>query len=109
MLVDIDKTSFTSGVLYDRSGAWSNLTSFNSNDKLANKVLFEQALHDLYKASNQEKFIDYNTLREHYVADNIYSSVNIGVLNATYHWLNYNKENEPEGALKVQNDKFEKN
>jgi hypothetical protein len=108
MLVDIDKTSFTSGVLYDRSGAWSNLTSFNSNDKLANKVLFEQALHDLYKASNQEKFIDYNTLREHYVADNIYSSVNIGVLNATYHWLNYNKENEQEGALKVQNDKFEK-
>ncbi|MAP53911.1 T9SS type A sorting domain-containing protein [Altibacter sp.] len=108
MLVEIDQSTFTSGVLYDRTVGWSNLTSFNDEDKLATVDLFEQALSDMYKASNEQKFVSHHALRANYTSDTIHDIVDVGILNATFHKLNYKPENEGEGALNKQQDKFQK-
>lgn len=107
MLIDVDKTSFTSHFLYDRTIALSNLTSFNEENAVATKGLFEQALQELYKASNQQQFIDYKTARTFYTHDSIKNTVDIGIINTTFHSLNYTEEDETHGALKIKNDKFE--
>ncbi|WP_034259639.1 T9SS type A sorting domain-containing protein [Altibacter lentus] len=108
MLVEIDQSTFTSGVLYDRTVGWSNLTSFNEEDKIANADYFEQALLDMYKASNEQKFVSHYALRANYTSDTIYDVVDVGILNATFHKLNYKPENEQEGALNKVEDQFEK-
>ena len=109
MLVDIDKTHFTSGVLYDRVYAWSQLSNFNDSINISNKKYFEQAIYELFKASNEEKFISHKTLRNYYTPDSLQHVVDIGVINAIFHTVNYVADNEAEGALQIgQNEKFEK-
>lgn len=108
MLIDIDKSSFTSGILYDRTVSWANIASFNQDKNVSNKGHFEQALLELHKASNQQKFIPHTQLRTYYTHDSIQNVVDIGILNATFHQLNFNQDNENAGALRVVNEKFEK-
>jgi hypothetical protein len=109
MLVDIDKTHFTSGVLYDRVYSWSQLATFNDSINISNKKYFEQALYELFMASKEEKFISHKTLRTYYTPDSLQHVVDIGVINAIFHTVNYVPENEDEGALQIgSNDTFEK-
>ena len=108
MLVNIDKSSFTSGILYDRTVPWANISSFNQDKNVSNKGHFEQALLELYKASKEQKLISHTQLRSSSTHDSIKDVVDIGILNVVFHQLNYNQENEAEGALRVINDKFEK-
>lgn len=107
MLVDIDKSTFTSGILYDRTAGWANLSSFNDRDMMADKGLFEQAVQDLYLASNREKFSPVNTLRNLYTPDSLEQVVDVGILNATFHQLNYREDNVAQGALNLTaNNRF---
>lgn len=109
MLVDIDKTHFTSGVLYDRIYSWSQLDNFNDSINISNKKYFEQALYELFKASNEEKFVSHKTLRTYYTPDSLQNVVDIGVINAIYHSVNYVAGNEDEGGLQISaNNRFEK-
>jgi len=55
MLVNIDKTNFTTNILYERTTPWSKLTIFNDSINVSTKAHFEQALHELYKSSNEKK------------------------------------------------------
>jgi hypothetical protein len=55
MLINVDKTNFTN-ILYERTTPWSKLNIFNDSINISTKRHFEQALHELYKSSNQEKF-----------------------------------------------------
>jgi len=71
MLINIDKTTFTSGILYDRATPLAQLTVFNNATKnISNIKHFEQALHELYKASNEKKFDFYKTFRKKYTKKN---------------------------------------
>ena len=108
MLVNVDKTNFTSGILYDRTVPWSNLNSFNENENLSSKSHFEQALHELHIASKWQKFVPYQSLRDQYSNDSLRNVVDVGLLNATFHLLNYNPDNEEDGAIRVVNGSFEK-
>ncbi len=108
MLVSIDKTSFTSGILYDRTVPWAHLNAFNENSNISNLPHFEQALVDLYRASNEQKFIPLNTLRASYTDKNIQNVVDIGIINATFHQINYIETDENEGGLRKSNESFEK-
>jgi hypothetical protein len=106
MLVDIDKTSFTSNILYERTFPWANLNSFNENENLANADFFEQAFQDVRKASKDSLFLSLQELRQLYFPDSISNNANIGVLNTKFHSINYNPDEESEGALTIQNERF---
>lgn len=108
MLVNIDKARFTSGVLYDRVMPWTNLNTFNDSVNISNTKHFEQALLELYNASNKTKFISPPRLKTNYSADSLVNIVDLGIINASFHQLNYNLEKENEGGLRVLADKFEK-
>ncbi len=108
MLVNIDKSMFASEVLYDRAVPFATLGTFNDSIKLSSTSHFEQALLELYKASNEEKFMSHHRLRENYTDKNIQNKVDIGIINASFHQLFYIEENEEDGALRVVNDEFEK-
>src|SRR5690554_441322 len=108
MLVNIDKSTFTSGILYDRTLPWAHLNAFNENDNLAKARQFEQALVDLYRASNNKKFISLEDFRKEYTGRNNPDIVDVGILNAIFHQINYKEYNENEGGLKRVGNLFEK-
>src|SRR5690625_702601 len=66
LLINIDKTAFTSGVLYERVFPWAQLDMFNDSVSVSHVKYFEQALLELYKASEEEKFMSHTALRELY-------------------------------------------
>jgi len=52
MLINIDKSSLTTDVLYERVFPFAKLAIFNDRINISNVKHFEQALSELYKASN---------------------------------------------------------
>jgi len=109
MLVNIDKTNLTSSFLYDRTTPIAQLTHFNTEKKNISVLgYFEQALQELYKASNKTKFKSYKDARKDYKGKEELNTVNIGVLHATLQSLNYNREDESQGALRFENNQITK-
>lgn len=104
MLVNIDKTGFTSGILYERIAPWARLKTFKNKEFLSSKDHFEQALYELYLASQKKKFMDYKDLREFYSPDGLLNHADIGIINASFHSVNYVPENVEEGGLRMGND-----
>ncbi|MFT7666346.1 MAG: hypothetical protein ACI9O8_000679 [Patiriisocius sp.] len=108
MLVDIDQTDFTTGILYDRTVPWASLYTFNEGYNVSNKNHFEQALLEIHNASNNELFMDHTELQKLTTHDSIRNVIDIGILNVSFQKLNYNQENEGEGGLRIQQQRFEK-
>jgi hypothetical protein len=57
-LVNINKSSVTSGIIYERVPSFANLYSYNQNGNPHNTAdyrFFEQALSELHRASNKNK------------------------------------------------------
>ncbi|MCF6349749.1 MAG: hypothetical protein L3J23_01800 [Flavobacteriaceae bacterium] len=111
MLVNIDKTSFTTNVLYDKTMPWSQLSTFNEEDKNVSSLKhFEQALNELYNASDKQKFVSYKSVRTNYTHRNNKNTVDVGILNASFHELNFNSNDETKGGLRLSTNtnKFEK-
>tara|TARA_B110000967_G_scaffold117177_1_gene119902 strand:+ start:1409 stop:4477 length:3069 start_codon:yes stop_codon:yes gene_type:complete len=107
MLINVDKTNFTN-ILYERTTPWSKLNIFNDSINISTKRHFEQALHELYKSSNQEKFTYYRDLRTKYTPKSLKNTVDIGIINTTFNELNYTEKDETKGALRLRNNTFEK-
>lgn len=107
MLINVDKTNFTN-ILYERTTPWSKLNIFNDSINISTKRHFEQALHELYKSSNQEKFTYYRDLRTKYTPKSLKNTVDIGIINTTFNELNYIENDETKGALRLTNNLFEK-
>jgi len=108
MLVNIDKSTLTSGILYERVYPWAALTTFNESAENVSSVKhFEQALHELYRASNEQKFANYKEFRKKNVSKKQEHKVDIGILNASFQKLNYNQEDESMGGLRLEENKFE--
>ncbi len=104
MLVNIEKTTFTSDILYERVFPWAGLKRFNDTTFVSNTDHFEQALYELYIASNEQKFMSYKTLRNFYTPDSLQNQVDIGVLNVTFNSVNYVPEDEKLGGLSIGSD-----
>lgn len=108
MLIGIDKTNFTTNILYERTTPWSKLHIFNDSINISTTAHFEQALHELYKASKEQKFIFYRDLRAFYTPKSQKNTVDIGIISANFNQINYVKDNETKSALRIVNNKFEK-
>lgn len=108
LLVNVDLSSLSTGILYDRTLELSRLDIYNDSINIANKSLFEQALLELRAASLEQKFVDYNELRTLYSPDSLLNVVDIGIINASYQKLNYNEDDESQGALRITDSLFEK-
>ena len=108
MLVDIDQTDFTTGILYDRTVPWATLNNFNELDNSSNKKHFDQALLEIQNASNQELFINHTQLGLLTTHDSISNVVDIGILNVTFNTLNYYEDDQSQGGLSKGAINFEK-
>jgi len=106
MLVNIDKTLVTSGIIYERTTPFAKLTKFNLTNNVSNTAFFEQAITDLYLASNKLYFSSAETIRNNYTADNFKDIVDIGIINAEFSALNYDIENPASGGLMFNNNLF---
>lgn len=107
MLVNIDKSTFTTGILYERVTPLAGLNYFKDSLNIANTAYFEQALSELYRASNTQKFIAVEQYRANYTPTNNHNTVAIGIINANFNELNYS-ENNTNSALKIVNNAFVK-
>lgn len=108
MLVDIDKSTFTSPFLYERTTPTARLNTFNNLDRnIATKGYFDQALNELYKSSNEKFFVSYKDARKIYELNKNLDEVNIGLINAQFQSLNFNEE-ESKSGLRFEKNKFSK-
>lgn len=106
MLINIDKSLITSGIIYERSAAFADLYHYNLTFDTADIPYFEQALNDLYIASNQTKFLSNSVLRQRYTPKTQGNVIDIGIINSQYNYLNYNSANESAGGLTLANNVF---
>ncbi|MCF6295448.1 MAG: T9SS type A sorting domain-containing protein [Flavobacteriaceae bacterium] len=107
MLINIDKTNFTN-ILYERTTPWAKLNIFNDSINVSTKAHFEQALHELYKSSNEKKFTYYRDLRNQYTSKTNKNTVDVGIINTTFNELNYVENDEKNSALRLVNNQFQK-
>src|SRR3954447_10770384 len=104
MLVNVDKSSVTSGIIYERVAAFANLYKYNSIHDTADVFYFEQAESELYRASNQTRFISNAALRRRYASKAEMNVVDIGILNSQYQYLNYNSNDPSLGGVTLSNN-----
>lgn len=101
-LSNVDQSSVSSGIIYERSGMYTPIFDYNMTTGLnsADSKIFEQTLNDLYFASNQTKFVS-NTAIHQIIDANRYKSniIEVGIINTTFHVLNYNPDNPSAGGL----------
>lgn len=101
MLTNVNQSSVTSGIIYERTAQFANLYNFNkaSDYNTANSKMFIQALAEMYNASNKAKFISNDALK--LLTKSTYQSntVDLGILNTPFHALNYSEENPSQGGL----------
>ena len=93
MLTNVNQSSVTSGIIYERVMPFANLYNYNQAFDTATLGYFEQALSELYRASNQQKFMPHTSLRLLYTDINQNSVVDIGIMNTQFSILNYNANN----------------
>ena len=108
-LKQFDQSAITSGILYDRVLAAAGLQDFHTREgrNVADLLLFRQAISELYRASNQEKFISNDDLLknidEYERKDN---EVLLGLIHSDFHRLNFNKENPEESGVSWDGETF---
>ncbi|WP_084205813.1 T9SS type A sorting domain-containing protein [Psychroserpens mesophilus] len=101
MLVNVNQSSVTSGIIYERVTQFANLYNFNKANysNSSDYKYFRQALNELHNASNHTRLISLQEL-ENRIANTIQDNeVNIAILNSPFQILNYNYENQGEGGL----------
>ena len=106
-LQNLPTSQITSGILYNKITPFSNLVSFNrSNYNTANYEMFNQAISELYRASNQSLFISSSTLTSIISATTDQNKVNIGIINTSFQFLNFNENTPSNGGLNYNNGVF---
>ncbi|WP_288954739.1 hypothetical protein [uncultured Polaribacter sp.] len=106
LIENIDKSTFTSNILYDRVVPSASLTDFNATNNTSNLLHFEQSLSELYRASKKTKFTSVDNVRKKYQPITSKNKVTIGVLNTIFHQVNYDDNDNNNGALKISNNKL---
>lgn len=109
-LINVNQSKVTSGIIYERVKTFSNLYTYNQpngTNNTADYQYFEQALSELYRASNKLKLISHYELRNRIVTEiNTKNVVNIGIINTPYSTMNYNFETPALGGLTFSNDLY---
>jgi hypothetical protein len=107
LIKPLNKSTFTSNILYDRVVPIANLTNFNSaTNNISNLNYFEQSLNELYRASKKTKFNSISTIRKKYESTASKNKVDIGIINTLFNQVNYNGNDNNKGALKITNNKL---
>jgi hypothetical protein len=107
MIANLPNTQITSGVLLDKVFDFSNLTNYNSVEmNLSDSNHFNQALSELYKASDQTRFISTATLATRTAYSTSTNSVDVGIINTLFHRLNFNEDDATLTGLNYLNDQF---
>ena len=87
------KTSIAKKIIIERSGQFSGISEFHSQSNSADDSYFEQALTDVFIATNKQRYTDFEGLRSltrnEKKTENV---VSIGILNTSYETINYNTE-----------------
>jgi hypothetical protein len=101
LLVDIDQSSVTTGIIYERTLQKANLYNYNREEKFntAEYSYFRQSLLEMHRASNAKKFISLDSLEiklESAYKNNI---VEMGILNAQFNIINYNEDDPLKGGM----------
>ncbi len=79
VLSELDTTKFANGILYNRVLPWAHLEDFKGPDTSSAKH-FEQAVYELYLASNKRKFISDELLKSYRYTYEQQNKVAVGVL-----------------------------
>lgn len=108
LLINVDKSKITNGILYERVYPLSRLKRFNEfSSDTTNHKNFLQTYSEIYRSSeDKSKFYDIDKFRDD--KQNMYlDKLNIwfGILNIDYSSLNIN-ENEKLSGLKLENEKL---
>ncbi|KRO66693.1 MAG: hypothetical protein ABR84_01615 [Cryomorphaceae bacterium BACL21 MAG-121220-bin10] len=88
-------------ILYDRVTPLAHLSGFNQGNNSGHPQLFEQAISELYHASNGQQLLSHKTLRNYYTPDSLTSRTKVGILNASFQELNLTKDGQPEAAFNL--------
>ena len=106
-LANLPVAQITSDVLLDKVVDYANLTNFNTTEKnLSDFGHFKQSLSELYKASNQLRFISSETLATRTAYSTNENSVDVGIINTLFHRLNFNEENPTLSGVTFTNNQF---
>lgn len=107
MLSTIGTTQITSGVLYDKVTSFSNFLTYNRTDNnVSSYEHFNQALSELYRASDYTRFISVQELKNRTAGSTDNNVVDVGIINTSYQKLNYNEKYPNDGGLLFQSGKF---
>ncbi|WP_439131894.1 esterase/lipase family protein [Polaribacter sp.] len=105
LIKPLNKSTFTTNILYDRVVPIANLTDFNSTaNNISDLKHFEQALSELYRASKKSKFNTIEVVRQQYASLALKNKVDIGVINSLFNQVNYNDNDNSKGALQITNN-----
>lgn len=101
MLVNVNTSTVTSGIIYERVAQFANLYNFNKPEysNSSDYKYFRQALNELHKASNQTRLINLQELENRISTTTQDNQVDIAILNSPFQILNYNFENPGAGGL----------
>ena len=100
MLSNLNTAQITSGVLIDKVTSFANIINYNTTDSnISNSKHFNQALSELYRASEQTRFIPLSELKNRTASTTSPNSVDIGIINTTFHKLNFNEEIPSNGGV----------
>ena len=100
LLSNLDTSQITSGVLIDKVTTFANIINYNTTEiNISNRSHFNQALSELYRASDQTRFVSLSELKNRTTSTTANNSVDIGIINTTFHKLNFNEENPSAGGI----------
>lgn len=99
-LSNINQSSVSSGIIYERTLQLSNLYNFNKTTTFNTATFdyFKQSLLEMNNASNGTKFITVDNLKNLISSTNS-TSLDIGILNTQFNILNYDEDNPQNGGL----------
>jgi hypothetical protein len=102
-LSNINQTSVTSGIIYERVIQIANIYNFNrvTTFNTANFNYFQQAFDEMNRASNGTKFNSLDNFRNLIATTTAENQVDLSILNTQYHVLNYNEETPSLGGMTV--------
>lgn len=81
---ELDSTKFKNNILYDRAYPLAQLKTFNQNQRkdTSNVTHFFQAIHELYLASNENKYLtNFEKLKQIEYNENYKNKIGIGIIN----------------------------
>lgn len=109
-LSNIDQSSVTSGIIYERVMKLSNFYNFNQTRdfETASADYFEQVLSEMHRASNGRKFISAQDFKQFDATQPKKNTADLAILSTQYHIMNYDVVDAANGGLifDEQSDKF---